>query len=123
MEVFLRMLRFGLVVARSEERLEMEQGIQDDKGERTATEGIIEAPTKEKDVEMNPVTIVKEFEGRPINHDEVSWEQNIDSLVMPTNSRTEDKVNQDPNPIEKTGVSLDHTGQGATYFFSTSEIN
>ena len=56
-------LRFGLVVARSEERPKMEQVIQDDKGWRTATGGIIEAPMEEKDNEMNLVTIAKKSKG------------------------------------------------------------
>ena len=65
-------LRSRLVGARSEGRPGMEQGIQDDMGGRVATGGIIETSTEEKDVEMNPVTIAKKFEGQPINRDEVA---------------------------------------------------
>ena len=42
---------------------------------------------------------------------------------MLANSQVEDKVNQDPNLVEKDGVSLDHTGQLSTYFFSAPEID
>lgn len=39
----------------------MGQAIHDDKGEMVAVGRIIEAPTEEKDVEMNNVTIVNEI--------------------------------------------------------------
>jgi len=116
-------LRFRLVVTRCEKRSEMEQAIQDDKGGKVATRVIIEAPTEEKSVEMNLASITMKFEGQLINHDEVAWEQNIDSLVMLANSQAKDKVNQDPDPAERARVSLDHTGQVGTYFFSISKID
>ena len=50
----------------------MEQAIQDDKGGKAATEGIIEAPLEEKSIEMNLVTVAKESERQLINHDKSS---------------------------------------------------
>ena len=77
-------LRIGMAVARNKEKPKLDQIIQDDKGGMAATRGTIEAPPEEKSVEMNHVTVAKESEGQPINHDEVAWEQHIDSFVMPT---------------------------------------
>jgi len=111
-------LRFGLVVARSEERLEIEHVIQDDKGGRAAVGGIIEAPLVEKDVEMNHVTIAKKSQGQPINHDEVAWEQNIDLFVLLAKDQAKDELVQGPNPTEMVGVSLDRTSQVLTYFYT-----
>lgn len=91
-------------------------------GGRAATGGIIEAPMEEKDVEMDPVTIAKKFDGQPINHDEIAWEQNIDSIVMSAKDHAKEELDQDPDPIEMVGVSLDCTSQVGTYSYTASEI-